>query len=175
MNMARKSTPPLHPSIVRLYEVARGHGDPSPADVARSLNISPQTLQNWEKRGISKDGANKAARAYGCDPLAILDGPLPQTSAVQPIFTREQYAEGDAIALQIALRGLLMAVLERTPGAAQVFVEQTGKLAEAEGFSTAKGYLGQLAGIARAVHRIEEEAAQARRRAGSAGNTKRKT
>lgn len=173
--MTANDKKPLHPSIARLYAIAKDHDDQAPAEVARTINVSDQTLHNWEKRGISKDGANKAGRAYGCDPLAILDGPLPKAADVQTIFTKEQYVEGDAIALQIALRSLLVAVLDRTPGAAEVFVEQLGQLADAEGFSAAKGYLGQLAGTARAIHRIEEGAAQARRRAGSVVNTKRKT
>lgn len=55
----------LHPSMRRLYEAAREHGDHQQADVARKLNISQQRLNNWDARGISKEGALAAQRVYG--------------------------------------------------------------------------------------------------------------
>ena len=58
----------LHDSIERLYRAAiDALGDDAPAKVARRLNTSAQTLQNWELRGISKDGALKAQLVYECD------------------------------------------------------------------------------------------------------------
>jgi hypothetical protein len=58
----------LHESTARLYGFAReALGDDAPAKVARRLNVSAQTLQNWESRGVSQDGALKAQAAYGCD------------------------------------------------------------------------------------------------------------
>lgn len=62
------STPRRHPSIQKLYEhAATVMGDTSPAQVVRRMNISAQTLQNWEGRGISKDGALLAQAVYGVD------------------------------------------------------------------------------------------------------------
>lgn len=59
---------PTHPSIRKLYEhAASKFGDASPAQVARRMNISDQTLHNWGERGISKDGALAAQAAYGID------------------------------------------------------------------------------------------------------------
>lgn len=58
----------IHPSVANLYEAAaslRRHD--SPAAVARALNVSPQRLQNWEERGISKEGALLAQNVYGVD------------------------------------------------------------------------------------------------------------
>src|SRR6185312_6137375 len=57
---AMEKTTPLHESTARLYRVARDvMGDDAPAKVARRINVSAQTLQNWEGRGVSQDGALK--------------------------------------------------------------------------------------------------------------------
>lgn len=60
--------PSRHPSIQKLYNHAEATmGDVSPAQVARRMNVSAQTIQNWENRGISKDGALLAQAVYGVD------------------------------------------------------------------------------------------------------------
>lgn len=59
--------PARHDSMQKLYTAAADHGDASPAQVARRLNVSAQVVQNWEVRGISKAGAMSAQRAYGVD------------------------------------------------------------------------------------------------------------
>lgn len=46
----------------------------SPSDLANALNESPQNITNWQKRGISKAGAIKAAEAFGVDVIWILTG-----------------------------------------------------------------------------------------------------
>lgn len=75
----------IHPSIASLYAAAKLRGHESPAMVARALNISAQRLQNWEERGISKEGALAAQKLYGADANALLDGefkpPAPRASA----------------------------------------------------------------------------------------------
>lgn len=171
--MTRKGASVLHPSIERLYEVGREHDDSSPAKVARRLNISIQTLKNWETRGISKDGANKAGRVYECDPLAILDGPLPQTPIAQPIFTKERRASDDVTALQVGLESLIVAVMQRAPGSAKAFLDDVHRIAKEAHFSIEQGFLGGLVEIARGVQSAEEVAAQALQRADSARRTKR--
>jgi phage repressor protein C with HTH and peptisase S24 domain len=65
--MRSMTEPDRHPSIQKLYATASDHGDTSPAQVARRLNVSAQVVQNWETRGISKTGAMAAQRAYGID------------------------------------------------------------------------------------------------------------
>jgi phage repressor protein C with HTH and peptisase S24 domain len=59
--------PTRHPSIQKLYRVAADRGDTQPARVAERLNIGAQTLNNWESRGISRDGALTAQAIYGAD------------------------------------------------------------------------------------------------------------
>lgn len=55
--------------MMRLYEAARAArkltGDSDQADLARLLNESPQTIHNWEVRGISKQGALNAQAVFG--------------------------------------------------------------------------------------------------------------
>lgn len=69
--MPEPDSPRIHPSVMRLYAVAAAapYGDDTPTKVAKRLNISIQTLHNWEdhRRGVSKQGALIAQQAYGCD------------------------------------------------------------------------------------------------------------
>lgn len=60
--------------MVRLYEIAANHRDKvkGQSALARALNESPQTVKNWETRGISKGGAIKAQATFGCDATELL-------------------------------------------------------------------------------------------------------
>lgn len=73
----------IHPSASALYTAAKPSGDDSPAKVARRLDVSAQTLQNWETRGVSRGGAMKAQRAYRIDVNALING------HVKPISNHE--------------------------------------------------------------------------------------
>jgi transcriptional regulator with XRE-family HTH domain len=64
----------IHASIGRLYAVATETGDDTPAKVARRLNVSAQTLNNWETRGISQAGAVIAQGVYGCSAAWVVTG-----------------------------------------------------------------------------------------------------
>lgn len=47
----------MHIHMTRLYEASRTlKGQPGPSELARTLNLSRQVLNNWEDRGISKRG-----------------------------------------------------------------------------------------------------------------------
>jgi phage repressor protein C with HTH and peptisase S24 domain len=67
--------PGMHDSAERLYQAARAlrNADGQSA-VARLLNESPQTVHNWEIRGVSKQGALKAQSLIGCDAGWLLLG-----------------------------------------------------------------------------------------------------
>lgn len=161
----------LHPSVARLYQLGRDHGDDSPVKVARHLNVSIQTLKNWETRGISKDGANKAARTYGCDPLAILDGPLQSSASMAPL-SRIPRKGDDEEAIRIGMESLALAVFRASQGAASIFLGDVVDAAKARHFSTEHGFLAGLVGIARGVQSEEATRGKARRRADSAEHTK---
>lgn len=57
----------MHEQMKRLYEAAaKLKGIEGQSDVARALNASPQTINNWEARGMSKAGMLNAQQAFGC-------------------------------------------------------------------------------------------------------------
>ena len=61
----------MHDSFARLVQASGGL---SPADLARKLNESPQTVNNWSKRGLSKAGALNAERILGVSSVWLLTG-----------------------------------------------------------------------------------------------------
>lgn len=63
----------MHPSMVKLYKIAKDTQKVvGQSAVARALVESPQTVKNWEKRGISKGGAMKAQAVFGCNANDLL-------------------------------------------------------------------------------------------------------
>jgi len=60
-----------HESLVRLLEASKLEG---PAALASVLNESEQTVTNWGRRGVSKQGAIKAQSTFGCNVDWILYG-----------------------------------------------------------------------------------------------------
>lgn len=60
--------------MARLYEFVRGLELPltTPSAVAQALNESPQTVKNWEYRGISERGALHAEEKFGASALWLL-------------------------------------------------------------------------------------------------------
>jgi len=69
----------MHMQMRRLYEAAETlRGITGQSDVARALNASPQTINNWEARGMSKAGMLTAQAAIGCSAtwLATGEGPM---------------------------------------------------------------------------------------------------
>ncbi|WP_051919496.1 XRE family transcriptional regulator [Basilea psittacipulmonis] len=64
-------------STKRLYElVARsiGRNDITQTELANELNVSPQTVNNWEKRGIPPSIAVEAEEKYGASPTWLMKG-----------------------------------------------------------------------------------------------------
>ena len=58
----------MHATTTRLYEAAKAiKGITEPAALARAMNISPQVLNNWERRGISAEGILLAEETIGCE------------------------------------------------------------------------------------------------------------
>lgn len=57
----------MHETMLRLYEAAKAiKGWEGPSNIAQKLNQSPQTLNNWESRGMSKRGMITAQAVIGC-------------------------------------------------------------------------------------------------------------
>jgi len=66
----------MHPSLARLYEAAKSLPKPvsGKSAVAAWLVVSPQMVNNWEKRGVSKAGALAAQDRTGYSARWILEG-----------------------------------------------------------------------------------------------------
>lgn len=63
----------MHSSMIKLYKIAKDtQGVVGQSAVARALVESPQTVKNWESRGISKGGAMKAQAVFGCNANDLL-------------------------------------------------------------------------------------------------------
>lgn len=69
--------------MIRLYQAAKEAANiTGQSALARALDESPQTVKNWESRGLSKRGALKAQELFGVmatDLLGEGDAPLPTT------------------------------------------------------------------------------------------------
>jgi phage repressor protein C with HTH and peptisase S24 domain len=85
----------MHAQMKRLYEAAAAlAGLRTQAEIARALNQSQQTVNNWEARGISKAGLLKAQSAIGCSATWLETGEPPMAlgahgaaSAAAPLVT----------------------------------------------------------------------------------------
>lgn len=70
----------MHASVTRLFDYATRatHGQDGPVltmpDLQVRLEISSATLTNWKSRGVSKEGAIKAEREFGCSVNWVLTG-----------------------------------------------------------------------------------------------------
>lgn len=65
----------MHPVTQRLYEAAKSlHNISGQSAVARAMNESPQTVKNWEARGVSKAGILRAAEILGVRTAWLMTG-----------------------------------------------------------------------------------------------------
>lgn len=72
----------MHIQMTRLYEAAKQlKGLGTQADIARALNMSSQTINNWEARGISRGGLVAAQAAIGCSVTWLDTGEGPMVAA----------------------------------------------------------------------------------------------
>lgn len=70
-----------HPSFIRLLDASKEHGVTGHAALAKALEQSEQTITNWASRGVSKPGAIKAQKVFGCSVNWVLSGTGPQQMA----------------------------------------------------------------------------------------------
>lgn len=59
-----------HPTMARVFELT----GLEPSALALRINVSPQSITNWSKRGISKTGAMAVAQEFKCSVDWILRG-----------------------------------------------------------------------------------------------------
>jgi SOS-response transcriptional repressor LexA len=66
----------IHPSMKRVFALAEQAGISNKTYIASKLNATPQTLDNWSRRGISMKGAMAASKVFGVECGYILDGKI---------------------------------------------------------------------------------------------------
>lgn len=65
----------MHETMTRLYDyIAKNRNVYGQTSVAKLMDELPQTLNNWEARGISKQGLIKAQEKFGCNMQWIKSG-----------------------------------------------------------------------------------------------------
>jgi SOS-response transcriptional repressor LexA len=78
----------MHPQMERLYLAARElRKVQGQSELARTLNTSPQTIHNWESRGVSKQGMLLAQRIVGCSASWLETGKGPMSLSGSPNLT----------------------------------------------------------------------------------------
>ncbi|HEZ9113894.1 TPA: helix-turn-helix transcriptional regulator, partial [Neisseria gonorrhoeae] len=71
-----------HETVIRLFDAAKTKGKNTPAETARLLNISQQTLKNWESRGISAKALPEVAQVLGVSETWLRTGEGSRTAPV---------------------------------------------------------------------------------------------
>lgn len=126
----------MHESMKRLYEAARSlRGANTPAEAARLLGESQQTLKNWESRGISKSGLLRAQEVIGCRAEWLRGGSEPMAVPVTPKQAADQVLRpvlpwGDDTPLdddEVELRFLKSWINRSGPGYAEDTIFDDGK------------------------------------------------
>jgi len=68
----------MHEQMARIYEAARASGmlmsGPEQANLARLLNVAQQNVNNWERRGPSKEGILAAQNVLGVNATWVMTG-----------------------------------------------------------------------------------------------------
>lgn len=68
----------MHEQMARIYEAARASGmlmsGPEQANLARLLNVAQQNVNNWERRGPSKEGMLAAQNVLGVNATWVMSG-----------------------------------------------------------------------------------------------------
>ncbi len=117
----------MHEQMTRLYLAAKELKEiVGQSAVARALNTSPQTVKNWESRGISQQGILDAAGKIGCSPLWLKsgDGEMSTLSSIE---------EGPDLRGRVPLiswvqAGAFSEAIDLThPGFAEEFIDTTVK------------------------------------------------
>lgn len=120
MAFSEITIPWMHESMKRLYEAAWKTAEVTgKSAVAKLLNEAPQTLNNWDDRGLSLGGALKAQAKLGYDANWLLTGeghgPLGHQADARPGVSDALPVVLDALAAAPArkeLRDLLGLILD---------------------------------------------------------------
>lgn len=130
MKIATVTRHDIHPSFERLMSVAMANGVHNSSALAVALNDSPQTITNWTRRGVSRDGALKAQEKFGISASWLLTGVGPE------LFRAERLAKAEAAEMALMSPPSISHALK-------VLADAAGRLKPAERGSAA-GLLREL-------------------------------
>ena len=126
----------MHETMIRLYEVAKSSFNINgQTELARKLNHSPQTLNNWEDRGMSKAGILLTYSIFGIDTEWLSTGEgSPFGIRLKQTDQKSDTTFGERVKSARNVAGISQAELAHLVGVGQSSVAQT----EAEGMSSTK-------------------------------------
>lgn len=80
----------IHETVVRLVEALTQSRAPfdGPSDLARELNVSPQQINSWSKRGLSKEAIVQMGETYGIRSAFLRNGEFPMFYRDAPLSLR---------------------------------------------------------------------------------------
>lgn len=85
----------MHETAKRLYQAASELKNVNgQSSLARLLNTSPQTVKNWEIRGVSQKGMIEAAKIIGCSAVWLESGKGDMKSNMTDFDLKEDFPEG---------------------------------------------------------------------------------
>ncbi len=90
----------MNKQMERLYEAAKTlKGITGKSALARTINESPQTVKNWETRGVSKPGLLKAQKSIGCSAewVETGEGPMRANEAAEEPPVNSDYVNFDLL------------------------------------------------------------------------------
>lgn len=92
----------MHPVTQRLYEAAKSLRNISgQSAVARAMNESPQTVKNWEARGVSKAGILRAAEILGVRTAWLMTGEGAMTGNEVAVLPSLDLCNSDSIRIPV--------------------------------------------------------------------------
>ena len=88
----------MHATTQRLYAAAKSMKDvEGQSNLAKLLGESPQTIKNWEARGVSKNGMLKAQQIIGCNAVWIETGGGPEYSLTSGLLAGYEQSKANTV------------------------------------------------------------------------------
>lgn len=110
----------MHSSMARLYKIALDNQVKGGSALARKLGETPQTVKNWETRGLSERGARRAQEVFGVAAswlLEVADNPYAPKA-------REKAAKAQGVSQNVAEFSSLPNRQERFRAEAGILLDQ---------------------------------------------------
>lgn len=136
--------PKMHETARRLYQAAsRIKGVEGPSAVGALLGEKPQTIKNWESRGVSESGKVKARERIGCDTYWLSTGEGTMEAQGSSAWVASSAAPSNTPpTLALALEAIDAAMAELDPQARRIAVGMLAALESPGSHATVAAMLG---------------------------------